>query len=185
MAYLTQTELEQMGFKYIGYGVKISDKASIYEPEKISIGDNSRVDDFCIISGLVEIGKYVHVTPMCLIAGGMEGVFLSDYCTLAYGVKIFAQSDDYSGKTMTNSLIPHKFKNEYICKVVLHKYVILGANSIVMPGVTLTEGCSGGAMTLFNKSTTPWGIYIGSPARRIKDRNKNLLVLEKQFQEEI
>ena len=173
-----------MGFKSVGEGVKISDKASIYNPECIELGDFSRVDDFCVISGNVSVGRYVHVTPMCLIAGGAPGVYLHDFCTLAYGVKVFAQSDDYSGSTMVNSLIPKKYKDELFAKVILEKQVIVGANSTILPGVTISEGCSVGAMTLVNKSTDPWGIYVGNPARRIKERKRDLLELEKQFLEE-
>ena len=49
---------------------------------------------------------------------------------------------------------------------------------MVFPGVNIAEGCSVGAMTLVNKSTKEWGIYLGNPARRIKERNKNLLEME-------
>ncbi|MCY1456182.1 dTDP-4-amino-4,6-dideoxy-D-glucose acyltransferase [compost metagenome] len=121
---------------------------------------------------------------MCLIAGGEPGVFLSDFCTLAYGVKVFSQSDDYSGETLTNSLIPKKYKSEKFSSVNLEKHVIVGAGSIIFPGVTLAEGCSVGAMSLVNKSTQPWGIYVGNPARRLKDRKKDLLDLERKFMEE-
>jgi galactoside O-acetyltransferase len=62
--------------------------------------------------------------------------------------------------------------------------VIVGASSIIFPGVTLAEGCSVGAMTLVNKSTAPWGIYVGNPARRVKERKKDLLLLEAQFLKE-
>jgi galactoside O-acetyltransferase len=53
-----------MGFKKIGKNVKISSKASIYGADKISIGSNVRIDDFCIISTSdegVEIGNNVHI----------------------------------------------------------------------------------------------------------------------------
>lgn len=185
MAYLTRKQLEKLGFKSLGENVKISDKASIYNFEQIEIGDNSRIDDFCIISGNVKIGKFCHITPMCLVAGGDKGIFLEDFCTLAYGVKIFSQSDDYSGETMVNSLIPKKYKNEKKQKVVLKRQVIVGAGSMIMPGVTVAEGCSIGAMSLINKNTEPYGIYLGTPAIRIKDRKKDFLTLEKQFLEEI
>jgi len=181
MAYYTHDQLATMGFKYIGKNVKISDKASIYNYDQIEINDNSRIDDYCVISGRVIIGSYCHITPMCLVAGGVPGVFFDDFTTLAYGVKIFSQSDDYSGATLTNSLIPKKFKNETYEPVYLRKHVIVGANSIVFPGVDIAEGCSIGAMTLVNKSTQPWGIYVGNPARRIKDRKKDMLELEKEF----
>ncbi|NRD70225.1 acyltransferase [Psychrobacter okhotskensis] len=184
MAYLNSEQLREMGFKSLGKNVKISDKASIYNADQIEIGDNSRIDDFCIISGHIQIGSYCHITPMCLLAGGIKGIQLEDFCTLAYGVKVFSQSDDYSGETMVNSLIPKKYKNEKMEKVTLKRQVIVGAGSIIMPGVTIAEGCSIGAMTLVNKSTEAWGIYVGNPARRVKDRKQDLLLLEKTFLEE-
>ncbi|WP_251825987.1 acyltransferase [Agarivorans albus] len=121
MSYLTNAQLKKMGFKFLGENVKISDKACIYDADMISIGNESRVDDFCILSGKINIGKYVHITPMCLIAGGKLGVTLSDFCTLAYGVKIFSQSDDYSGLTMVNSLVDSKYKSEIFSPVLLVK----------------------------------------------------------------
>jgi len=185
MAYLSQTQLQKMNFKSLGNNVKISDKASIYDADQIEIGNNSRIDDFCVISGKVRIGKFCHITPMCLVAGGQLGVFFSDLCTLAYGTKIFSQSDDYSGETLTNSTIPKKFKSETKQPVTLGRHVIIGAGSIVLPGVKIGEGCSVGAMTLVNKSTQPWGIYVGNPARRVKERKRDLLLLEKKFLEEM
>lgn len=181
MAYLTKKQLDSMGFEAVGENVKVSDKASIYNPESIALGDHSRIDDFCVVSGKVSIGKYCHITPMCLVTGGTRSITLFDFCTLAYGVKVFAQSDDYSGSTMVNSLVPNKFKDEYLAEVLLERQVVVGAGSIIFPGVTIREGCSVGAMTLVNKSTQPWGIYAGNPARRIKDRKKDLLELEAQF----
>jgi len=184
MPYLSNEMLNKMGFKKLGRGVKVSDKASIYNPETIEIGDYSRIDDFCIVSGNVKIGRFNHITPMCLVAGGKPGIFFSDFCTLAYGVKVFSQSDDYSGETLVNSLIYTKYKNEKFAAVFLHKHVVVGAGSIIFPGVTVAEGCSIGAMSLVNKSTQEWGIYVGSPARRLKDRKKNLISLEKKFLDE-
>ena len=69
MAYYTQAQLEGMGFKSLGKNVKISTKASVYNCEQMEIGDNSRIDDFCVLSGKIKIGKFVHVAPFCLLAG--------------------------------------------------------------------------------------------------------------------
>ncbi|MGO2133819.1 MAG: acyltransferase [Marinobacter sp.] len=184
MGYLSESALEELNFRSLGRGVKISDKASIYDADLMDIGDFSRVDDFCILSGKVSLGRYCHVTPMCLIAGGQPGVELRDFCTLAYGVKIFAQSDDYSGETMVNSLIPRKYKREIFAPVRLERQVIVGTNSVILPGVTVAEGCAIGAMTLVAKSTEPWGIYVGSPARWLKARKKDLNELENRFLQE-
>ena len=183
MAYYKDEELNQLGFKYIGKNVKISDKASIYNHEKIEIGDNSRIDDFCVISGKIRIGRNVHITPTCLVAGGIKGVIFEDFTTLAYGVKVFTQSDDYSGETMMNSTVPKEYKNEFMKEIIIKKQSIIGAGSIIMPGVVIDEGTTVGAMSLVLKSTQPWGIYIGVPAKRLKDRKKDLLDLEKKYLE--
>lgn len=185
MAYYTSKELGSMNFKKIGDNVKISKQVSIYDYEKIEIGDNSRIDDFCVISGKVNIGRNVHITPMCLVAGGEEGIIFEDFTTIAYSVQVFTQSDDYSGNTMTNSTIPARFKNEFKSEVIIKKYSIVGAGSIVMPGVTLAEGTAIGAMSLVRKCTKPWGIYAGSPAVRLKNRSKNLLNIKDEYLREI
>lgn len=184
MAYYSTEELEQIGFKSIGKNVKVSTKASIYNHDQIEIGDNSRIDDFCVISGKIKIGDFVHITPMCLLAGGENGLYIADFCTFAYGVKIFTQSDDYSGKTMVNSNIPKKYKNEFKSVVTINRQTIVGAGSIIMPGVTLAEGTSIGAMSLILNSTEAWSIYAGSPAKKLKPRSRDVLILEKQFLED-
>lgn len=184
MAYYSEDELKKMGFKSLGKNVKISNKASIYDCDKIEVGDNSRIDDFCVLSGSIEIGKNIHIAPFCLVAGGELGILMEDFSGLAYGVQVFTQSDDYSGRTLTNPTIPDKFKKEIKKAVRLGRHVIVGAGSIIFPGVHIKEGCSVGALTLVNKSTEAWGIYLGNPAKRIKDRKKDLLVLEKEFLKE-
>ena len=184
MAYLSGEQLNNMGFKSLGKSVKVSDKASIYDADKISIGSNSRIDDFCILSGIVDIGKHVHLAPYCLLAGGEEGIYMADFSGCAYHVQIFTQSDNYSGRTLTNPTVPSKYKKEYKRRIAIGKHVIIGSSSIIFPNVVLAEGCSVGAMSLVHKSTKPWGIYSGNPAKRIKERKQDLLELEQQFLKE-
>lgn len=44
-------ELSQFGLKSYGKNVLISRKCSIYSASTISIGDNLRIDDYCLLSG--------------------------------------------------------------------------------------------------------------------------------------
>lgn len=185
MAYYTLEELKKMNLKYIGKNVKVSDKASIYDCDKLEIGDNSRIDDFCVISGKITIGKNVHIAPYCLIAGGEKGIVFGDFSGLAYQVQVFTQSDDYSGKTLTNPTVPEKYKNEFKKEIIIGKHSIVGAGSIILPGVILAEGTSVGAMSLVRKNTEAWSIYLGNPAKRLKNRNKDLLALEIQYLNEM
>lgn len=183
MAYLTEKQLSEMGFKSLGKDVKISDRASIYNADQIEIGDYSRIDDFCVISGKVKLGRNVHIAPYCLVAGGEKGIVFEDFSGLAYQVQVFTQSDDYSGQTMTNPTVPAEFKKEAKRAVFIGRHSIVGAGSIILPGVTLNEGTSVGAMSLVRKSTESWSIYLGNPAKKIKDRKKDLLELERAYLE--
>lgn len=181
MAFLNNEQLTAYGFKSFGKNVKISDKASIYNPELIEVGDNSRIDDFCVVSGLVNIGRNVHIAVFCNVAGGEKGVFLSDFSGLAYGCHVFSQSDDYSGKSLTNPTVPDKYKFEIKEPILIERHSIVGACSIILPGVTLGEGTAVGAKSMVTKSTLPWSVYFGVPAKKLKNRSRDLLDLEKIY----
>lgn len=181
MAFLSQEQLLAMGFKSLGNRVRISDKAAIYNADLIDIGDNSRIDDFCVLSGKVAIGRNVHIAVFCNVAGGSEGVRLEDFAGLAYGCHVFSQSDDYTGRTLTNPTVPAIYKCETKKAVHIGRHCIVGTNSLIFPGVTLGEGCSVGAMSMVTKSTEVWSVYSGVPARKLKDRKRDLLALEKAY----
>lgn len=184
MPFLSREQLEQMGFRSLGHNVRISDKASIYNPERMSIGDNSRIDDFCVISGAVSLGRNVHIAVFCNVAGGEPGIVLDDFACLAYGCHVFAQSDDYTGRSLTNPTVPARFKKEHKAPIHIKRHCIVGTASLVFPGVTLGEGCSVGAMSMVTKSTQEWSVYFGIPAKRLKARKRDLLDIERQYLDE-
>jgi acetyltransferase-like isoleucine patch superfamily enzyme len=43
------------------------------------------------------------------------------------------------------------------------------------------EGSSVGAGSMVTKSTDPWTVYIGQPAKRLKPRAKTMLSLESDY----
>ena len=180
-SFYSRHELDEFGFAKIGSNVLISRKASIYNPEFIELSDNVRVDDFCCLSGRISLKRHTHVTAYCLLAGGEKGLFVGEFCTFAYRVSIFTQSDDYFGNSMVNSTIPPSFKMEKKASVCVLDHVIIGAGSIVLPGLLVAEGTSVGAHSLLTKSTEPWGIYYGAPALRKKNRSREILNVTHQF----
>ena len=65
-------DIESIGFKSVGKNVLISDKSTIYNAKNIEIGDNVRIDDFCVISageGGIKIGNNVHIAVFCSLIG--------------------------------------------------------------------------------------------------------------------
>jgi len=183
MAILSQKELIQVGFLSIGENVKVSDRASFYNASKISLGDNVRIDDFCVLSagsGGIKIGDYVHIAVYSSLIGAGE-ITISDFCNISSRVSIYSSNDDYSGATMTNPTLPDQYTGVTHAPVFLDKHVIVGSGSIILPSVTLEKGVAIGALSLVTKNCDAFGIYAGNPIRRIKDRQCDLLELEKAF----
>lgn len=180
MAFLTQEQLASIGFASFGYNVLISDKASIYGANRIHIGSNVRIDDFCVISageGGIELGNYIHIAVYSSLIGAGK-ITLADFCNISSRVAIYSSNDDYSGTYMTNPMVPTEYTNVTHADVTLDKHVIIGSGSVVLPGVTLHEGVAIGSLSLVTKDCEAFGIYLGAPVKKIKNRNRSLLEKE-------
>ncbi len=177
-SFYSNEELLRLGFKSIGENVKISRYANFYGTENISINDHVRIDDYCILSGKIVIGSYVHIAAFCGVFAGYEGVEFCDFSTISSHCSVYAISDDYSGVYMTNPTVDGQYRNVHAGKVVIGKHVIVGSGSTILPGAIIGEGCAVGSMSLVKESLSEWGLYVGIPVRRIKDREKELLKYE-------
>lgn len=183
-SYYSEAELLEMGFKYIGRNVKVSRKASIYGIANISIDDNSRIDDFTLLSGHIKIGKYVHISAYTALFAGEAGIEIEDFCTISVRCNVFAVSDDYSGQALTNPTISDKYRLVTSKRVIFKKHAIVGTGSTVLPGVIVDEGASFGAMSLIIRDSKPWMMYVGAPAKELRPRKREPLQLEGKFLEE-
>jgi galactoside O-acetyltransferase len=185
--HITEKELKSMGIKSVGKNVLISTNCTIYGLSNISIGDNVRIDSYCTIiaTGELEIGSFVHIGAYSSLFA-KYGIFIDDFCGLSLGVRIFTASDDYGGDFLTNPTVPEKYTSQdNIGKVVLKKHTNIGANSVILPNVTLYEGVAVGALSLVTMSLGEWSVYSGIPARKIRNRSKNLLKLKQNLYKEI
>lgn len=179
--YYTNKELKEIGFRSLGKRVLISRTCRIYTPETISIGNHVLIDDFTILNGDITIGDHVHISSNDELYAGEASITIGDFSGISSRVSFYATSDDFSGASLNNPTVPHAFRYEKNLPIVLGKHTLIGTGCTILPGVTIGEGCAFGSMTMIDKSTEPWGIYIGVPARRIKDRKKDLLEFEKKL----
>lgn len=175
-SFFNEKELSLLNIKF-GKNVKISRKSSIYGND-IEIGDNVRIDDFCILSGKIRLGDYIHIAAYSALYGGSEGIYIYNYANVSSRVSIYAVSDDYSGEAMTNPMVPDKYKNVDNRKVIIKQHVIIGATSVVLPGVVLGEGSAFGSFSFIDKDSEEWSINTGIPAKKIKDRSRECLKCE-------
>lgn len=180
-SFYTYEELKELHFAKLGKNVLISRKTSLYGMERMEIGDNVRIDDFALLSGRIVIGNHVHIAAYAGLFAGDAGIILDDFSGISSRCVIYAQSDDYLGYALTNPTIPDKYRKIQSGQVIVGRHVVVGTGSTILPGVTLGEGASVGAMTLVNKDAESFSIYIGIPMRKRADRDRKLLELEAEL----
>jgi len=158
--------------KFCGEAVRLYPLAKIAFPHVVELDDHCKIRDFVFIFAGegVKIGKHTDVQPHTTIWGGgltiigdrvstgPGTVFLSATYSHAEGLKMVDGMPDGETKVLGGRL---EVGND----------VYIGARSIIMP-VKIGEGCVIGAGSFVNKDCEPWGIYVGSPARKIGERPK-------------
>lgn len=173
-SFYTNDELKDLGFKSIGINCAISRNAKFYSINNISIGDNVRIDDFCIISGNVSIGSHIHIGPYVALYGA-KGIVLEDYTGISARSTIYSAMDDFSGNYLVGPIHQDSCTNITGGPVYIKKYSQVCAHCLIFPNLTIGEGVVIGACSMMKYSASSWGIYAGIPAKRIKERNKGLL----------
>ncbi|MBD1580968.1 acyltransferase [Pseudoalteromonas sp. S16_S37] len=182
----SDSELSSLGFKQVGQRCLISRKASFYGIERIVLGDHVRIDDFCVLSAGakgIEIGNFVHIAVFSSLIGAQK-ITLCNYANISSRVSIYSSSDDYSGEYMTNPMVPAEYTNVKHGPVYISEHCIIGSGAVVLPDVTIYQGGAVGALSLVTKDVNAFTVVAGTPAKKIKDRKKNLLSLQKQLEQQ-
>jgi galactoside O-acetyltransferase len=181
--FLSSDEIAALGLHHVGRDVRVSRHALLFVPERISIGDYSRIDAFCILSPsthAIEIGRNVHISAYVSILGQRK-VEIGDFATISVRCSIFSSNDDYSGKTMTNPTVPAEFRGSFDAPVLIGPHAILGAGSIVLPGVRIGTSASIGAGSLVKADIPSGTIFAGVPARFIRNRDLDHQALAQRY----
>ncbi len=180
--YYHSEELRAAGIGAAGENVRLHRNLNVYRLDNLFLGDNVVIDAYVslIASGPIRIGSNVHIGSYCHLSGG-DGIVMHDFSGLSQGVRLYSRSDDYSGHSLTNPTTPPGFKTLKRGTVTLERHVIIGANAVILPAVTIGEGSAVGALSLVDRSLPPWSIFAGTPVRKIKDRSRRLLDLEAEY----
>lgn len=167
--YLRLDQLKGIPFKHFGKGVRISDKCSIYNPENIYIGDNTRIDDFTILSageGGIRIGSNCHIGCFASLIGKGR-IDINDFTELSGRVSVYSSTNDYNkemywDEDMNRDNIVH-------ANVFIGQYVVIGCGSVVLPGVHIDHYARVGALSLVKSPVHYKEMWAGIPAKKIKD----------------
>ena len=166
-----------INFRTYGYDIMIYAPCSIINAENISIGSHIIIGDYSIINGgsSMQVGDYVHIAGNVSIIGGGE-TNIGDFVSVGYGARIITGTDSVMGDCLCNPTVPAKYRACIRDITTLEDHAFIGPNVVIYPGVTIGEGSVIGAGSVVTKNVDDWGVYIGQPARRVKDRPKEKML---------
>ena len=134
----------------------IGEHVELFPGTYISIGDWE--------TSLVEIGPHCHLAPNCVLYG-WGGLRIGAYCNLAAHVVLATVGHH---EEITDR--PMALTGEKAGPITLEEDVWLAANVTVTANTKIAKGCVIGANAVVTRDTEPMGVYVGVPARRLRDR---------------
>ena len=174
----SEEELASSGLRF-GKNVSISNDVIIHNPQNVEIGDNVRIDAQCIlIAGKnfnIKIGSNVHISIGCVYYGNSGNITLEDYCCTSGRCMLYTCNDDYTEGFLTNPTVDESLKKLTAGDIILKKHCVVGANSVILPGVILNEATSSGAFSLIKKSSESFDVLVGAPAKAIAKRKNTII----------
>lgn len=171
-------DIELMGdnvrskLKSCGEGVKLYPMAKIAFPQVVELGNHVKVRDFAFIfagEGFI-VGDHTDIQPHTVVWGGGLTILGARVSTGPGTVFLSATYSHAPGLRMVDGL-PEGEAVAIGGKLVVGDDVYIGARCVIMP-VTIGEGAVIGAGSFVNKDCEPYGIYVGSPAKKIGERPK-------------
>ena len=135
-------------------------------------GENTefRAGAYAITCSKISLGNNVIIRPnTMLFADPREGengsIIIEDNVMLGSGVHIYVANHRFDDINK-----PIIFQGHYEAKsVILKKGCWIGANSIILPSVTIGENSVIGAGSVVTKNIPPFTVYAGNPAKLIKE----------------
>ena len=149
----------------------IHETAIIKHPELVVMGDHIAIDPFFYMTTQGKFGNWIHINSHVSVIGGEESkLIIGNNVAISTGCRLVCRSNIFQQK---RSAVPFQSGDKllYGDYIILEDEIILGANVVVLPDVRIEKGAVVGANSLVKTDLDAWGIYAGSPARKIGERH--------------
>lgn len=139
-----------------------------------TLGDRVFVDDSAVVLGYVNIGADSSIWPMTVVRGDVHTIRIGTRTNIQDGSVLHCTSPDSTPPDGFALTIGDEVTVGH--KAVLHgcsigNRVLVGMGAIVMDGAVIEDDVvvGGGSMVTPGKRLESGGLYVGSPARRVRD----------------
>lgn len=113
------------------------------------------------------IGKDIFIGDNVRIdAGHSDLIYIDDYAHVTGGCRLLCHQRDLKGYCVGDNASKLKYKTG---EIHIGKGVMIGMESLIMPGVTIGDGAIVGAFSLVTKDIPAWTIATGRPAKVVKE----------------
>jgi acetyltransferase-like isoleucine patch superfamily enzyme len=131
---------------------------------RIKIGNQTSIHMGCFFAGSnIIIGNNTVIARKCYLDGRVGVIEIKNNVSIAPETSIISMSHIIDSPTFDCVIKP----------VLIEDYVWIGARVMILPGVTLDKGSVVGAASVVTKSVAAYNIVAGSPAKKIREKNRN------------
>jgi maltose O-acetyltransferase len=110
----------------------------------------------------ISIGHRTFIGTQSFLEGPVAPLRIGSACAIATGVRLMTVTHDEGSHDGRAGRRVHRATS-------IGDGCWIGAGATIMPGVTVAAGCIIGAGAVVTKDTAPDGVYVGVPARRIRE----------------
>lgn len=146
-------------YNYFNINIQVS--------KTVKIGLNTKIQKYVMINGQTIIGNNCYIGHSTLITSANIG----NYTSIASGVKI-GQGEHPINNVSTSSLFitDNVFEKLTEKECIIGNDVWIGANAVILRGITIGNGAIIGAGAVVTKDVPEFSINVGVPAKVIKYR---------------
>jgi acetyltransferase-like isoleucine patch superfamily enzyme len=148
---------------HVGFGSRF------VNPSSICLGINASLGERCVFNagnGNISCGKFVSFNDHVELNSSLGGAIrIGDDCLFGPGVKVFTSNHCFEDRST-----PIRKQGHSVEDVIIEDNCWIGANSIILAGVTIGAGTVIGAGAVVTANVPAGVVACGIPARVIRQR---------------
>ena len=176
--------------KNLGSNVSFCTDIEISNPKNVTIGDSCNIGRYCLFeagasiiledkivledrvivksgkgpNGRIKIGSDSYIGPNSYL-DGVGGIYIGSNVLISPNCKLISTQHNFQDPKVTINK-----QGRELSKVVIEDDVWIGANSVILPGITIHKGAVVGAGSVVTKDVKSYEVVVGNPAKKIKER---------------